>query len=289
MSIANNIKILIRTGLIIYFLSIIFFICVNKWPDNFTKYNLYKYFPNENRLKTFRLNDANLSKINFPYIIKPTICSGTNKSVALIKNSDDLNNYLETLNPEEEYIIQEFYKSKNEIGVLYEKIPHINDGEIISIVLKKNNTGSWKPLKCGNIKNDETTICDDLTKKLKKSNFVKIIKNISSKIPNFNAGRYDIGFETIDDLNKGKFKIFELNGVMGFDLRSNISDDETVLSLIQKNKYMVRWELMRYLMGFINICTFKTTPFYIMQKIPMALSNAYKCNDCEHIYQSSPA
>lgn len=285
MSIANNIKICI----LIYFSLTIFFICVNKWPDNFTKYSLYKYFPEKNCLKTFKLNNANLSKFNFPYIIKPTICSGTNRSVALIKNSNDLNNYLETIDPNENYIIQEFYKCKNEIGVLYEKIPYINNGQIISIVLKKNNSGSWKPLKCGNIKNSETTTCNDLTIKLKNSNFNEIIKNISSKIPNFNAGRYDIGFDNINDLNKGKFKIFELNGVMGFDLRTNISNKETFDSLIEKNKYIIRWFIIRYLIGFINVCTFKTSPIYFIQKIPVVLSNAFKCNDCEHLYQPSPA
>jgi hypothetical protein len=272
--------------IIIYILSTMLYFSVNIWHNNFSKLNINNFIPEKHKLKTYLLNDNNLSKLSYPYIIKPTICSGQNKNVSIINNANDLNNYKKNKN--EIYIIQEYYKSKNEIGVLYEKIPHINDGNVISIVLKQNNSSHWKPLKCGNIKNNETTICHDLTKELELSNFVNIIKKISSKIPNFNAGRYDIGFENIEDLNQGNFKIYELNGVMGYDLRSNAYGDETIIDIFLKIYYVFKWIIIRYLIGLINILSLKVSPFFILNSY---INSIYYCNECcdwEYLFQPTP-
>ena len=271
----------------IYIITSLLFFSVNIWNKDVSKFTLNKYFPENNKLKTYLLNKENLSKLQYPYIIKPTICSGTSRNVAIIWNENDLNNI--KINKNEKYIIQEFYKSKNEIGVLYEKIPYVNDGNVISIVLKKNDVNKWKPLKCGNIKNSETTICDNLTKELENSNFVNIIKKISSTIPNFNAGRYDIGFESIEELNKGIFKIYELNGVMGLDLLSNVSGNENKTDIILKFYHIFRWIFVRYLIGLINILSLKISPFFILDKYPNSVYNCIECSDWEHLFQSSPA
>jgi hypothetical protein len=274
---------------LIYFVTFVLFVSVNKWNNNVTKHTLNKYFPHENKLKSYLLNSNNLHNISYPCIIKPIICSGTSRSVSLLKNTNDLYEYLKNIDPHEKYIIQEFYKAKNEIGVLYEKIPFVNDGNIVSVVIKKNDSDKWKPLKCGNIKNNETTGCTDLTEMLKKSHFSQIIKDISSKIPNFNAGRYDIGFDSFEELNNGQFKIFELNGVMGYDLRANIGGADMLSELPLKIYYILRWQIVRYLIGLINILSFKISPFYILNKFPFTISNAIHCSDCEHLYQASPA
>ena len=273
---------------LIYFITFLLFISVNIWSDNVTKYTFNKYFPDENKLKTKLFDINNFNTISYPCIIKPLICSGTSKNVSLLRNKNDLNIYLQNYDPYEKYIIQEFYKAKNEIGVLYEKIPFFNNGNIISIVNKKNNTYEWKPLKCGNIKNNETTQCEDLTELLQNSYFCEKIKFISSKIPYLNAGRYDIGFDNLEDLNNGNFKIYELNGVMGYDLRSNIVGDENINQIPLKIYYWFRWQFVRYLIGIINILSFQVSPFYILHKIPVTISNATHCYDCEHLFQPSP-
>jgi hypothetical protein len=274
---------------LIYFLTSILFFCVNIWDKNTNKFTLNSYFPQKNKLKTQLFDIHNLPDMSYPYIIKPTICSGTSKNVSLIHNDKDLYNFIIKYNPNEKYIVQEFYKSKNEIGVLYEKIPYINNGNIISIVSKKNDTNDWKPLKCGNIKNGENVQCEDLTNSLDYSKFSDIIKNISSGIPGFNAGRYDIGFENVHDLNNGNFKIYELNGVMGYDLRSNMTANESISALFLKLYYFFRWASIRYLIGFINIFSLKISPFYVFDKYPTSISNCIQCSDWEHLFQPSPA
>lgn len=275
----------------IFLLSSIIFFCVNIWDKNTNKFTLNKYFPTKNRLKTFVFDKNNLPDIPYPYILKPTVCSGGSKNVYLINNDKDLYNFIKT-KPDDKYIVQEFYKSKNEIGVLYEKIPHINDGNVISVVMKKkeNNINEWKPLNtCGDIKNNEYINCEDLTSYLNNSNFNTIIKNISSGILGLNTGRYDIGFENVDDLNNGEFKIYELNGVMGYDLRFVITDNDNIYDTIVKAYYLVRWIGIRYLIGFINIISLKVSPFYIIDTYINSISNTMKCSDWEHLFQPSPA
>jgi hypothetical protein len=272
---------------IIFFIIWALFISVNIWESNVTKKTLGDYFPKQNVLNTFSFDPKNISKINFPCIIKPTICSGTNRNVKLLHNIKELEKYIKESNKNENYIIQEFFYSKYEIGVLYEKIPFLNSGKVISIVLKKSNSSMWKPLKCGNINNLDSTTCIDLTEKLANSNFVKHIINISNSIPNFFAGRYDIGFNSFDDLDSGVFKIYELNGVMGFDLRSNIELNEKFSWM--KIYYIVRWIFTRFLIGLLNIITLKISPLYLIKKLPWTFSKAYTCNDYEHLFQSSPA
>jgi len=274
--------------IIFYFVTSILFFSVNIWDNTVSKFTIYKYFPDKNRLKTYLLDINNLSTLKFPYIIKPTICSGTSNNVALINNDKDLTKYINNIKKDEIYIVQQFYKSKYEIGVLYEKIPYLNDGNIISIVMKKNQSKQWKPLKCGNIKNIESTICNNITKKFENSKFSNIIREISSKIPGFNAGRYDIGFENIDDLNNGKFYIYELNGVMGFDLRSNMTVTENISETIQKIYYSLRWLGTRYLIGLLNLISLKISPFHILKIYPNSIINSIKCSNWEHLFQSSP-
>ncbi len=272
--------------LFIFLLSSIIFFSVNIWNKNTNKFTLNKYFPTKNSLKTFVFDTNNLPDIPYPYILKPTICSGVSKNVHLINNDKDLYNFIKTKS-DDKYIVQEFYKSKYEIGVLYEKIPYINNGNVISAVIKKkeNDVNEWKPLKsCGDNIN-----CEDLTSYLNNSNFNTIIKNISSGIPGLNAGRYDIGFENLEGLNNGEFKIYELNGVMGYDLRSIKTDNDNIYDKIIKKYYLHRWIGIRCLIGFINIISLKVSPFYIIDTYINSISNTMKCSDWEHLFQPSPA
>lgn len=280
------IKIILILFLIV-FLTIIISISVNPWSSDFDKYNLMTFFPEENKLKAFKYNKNNENLIEYPCIIKPIICSGTNKGVKLLKNKDDLEEFKKNYNDEEEYIIQEYYKSKYEVGILYEKLPFNKDGKIVSIVLKKGSD-DWKPLKCKNIKSNEGVNCEDLSNKINTEKLNKKIIEISNRIPNFYAGRYDIGFNDINDFMNGEnFKIYELNGTMGFDLRSNIADKNEKYSLI-KYYYILRWILVRYYIGIFNLLTFKTNIFNRISLIPSMYKNYIKCNDWEHLFSPSP-
>ena len=93
--------------------------------------------------------------------------------------------------------------SKYEAGILYERYPSQKDGKIKSIVFKNILENKWKPLRCKNMLYEKGINCeiryDIITREL-----THVINRISKKIPNFYAGRYDIRFDNIDDLKKGK-------------------------------------------------------------------------------------
>jgi hypothetical protein len=80
-----------------------------------------------------------------------------------------------------------------------------------------------------------------------------IINNMSKNIPNFNAGRYDIGFNDIDEFKKGKFKVFELNGNTGADLRCNVVNYNINKDNINNLYYLMRFIIVRIYYGFISL------------------------------------
>lgn len=286
--IKNLLKIIIL--LIIIFLVIqIIYSSVNPWSIDYTKYKLLTFVPQNYLLKTYIYNEKYENNITFPIIIKPTICSGVNRSVKLLNNINDLINYKKNMNKNEIYILQEYFNSKYEVGLLYEKLPHNKNGKIISIVSKKkSNNNNWKALKCKNIASNDGVQCEDYTYMITEE-LTKSINDISNKIPDFYAGRYDIGFDNIDDFKKGKnFKIYELNGVMGFDLRTNRINNFEIFNS-EKNYYMIRWYFIRFYIGLLNILYSKAN---LLNRISN-LQNMYKyhnlCNDWEFLFQPSPA
>jgi len=209
----------------IIFISYLCFLVANPWTLNMNKYNVYKYICKEHSLETMLYNYNELININkFPIIIKPNMYSGHGTNVYKVDNINELENILKKIKNNQQYIVQEFYNSKYEVGLLYEKNPLLENGKIISIVLKQKYNDEWKPLSCDNIMYKKN-VClyvnrDDLiTEELS-----CVINNMSKNIPNFNVGRYDIGFNDIDELKKGNFKVFELNGNTGSDVRCNFTN-----------------------------------------------------------------
>lgn len=282
--------ILLRTKIssakIILLIVILFFIitfiskAVNKWTCIDDKYTIYTHIIEPYRLKSVEYNE---NIINYPFIIKPTICSGSNKGVKLIKNSLDLEEFKKTKCPWEKYMIQEFYPSKYEVGVLYEKIPYFTDGNIVSIVMKQRNGNKWEPLKCENHVNNgvNCSIRNDLITE----DLLLTIRKIANNIPGFYMGRFDIGFNDEEEFKKGRnFKCFELNGVMGFDLRISRKDYG-----IKEIGFLIRWILVRILVGLINLLTTNALYFDIVKSYPISIQNYFKCQDYEKLFESCTA
>jgi glutathione synthase/RimK-type ligase-like ATP-grasp enzyme len=253
-----------------------------------TKYHIYNYINNEYKLKTLLLNKKKLNNnYDYPFIIKPVYCNGSNNGVSLIKSKYELTEYL-SKSCDNYFMIQEYYYPKYEVGVLYEKLPFNQKGEIISIVLKNKDSKTWKPVKCKNISNNETINCDNITNIITPE-LTKTINNISNNIPNFYAGRYDIGFDNFDDLKNGKnFKIYELNGVMGFDLRF-LYTDKNLLNNISKTILLIRWTLIRILIGFINLLSLNINLLDILKNTNNRYNDAVKCNNFGKLIQPSSA
>ena len=267
--------------LVILFLLYICFVSSNTFDNSVHKLKLYDFIDDNYKLKTYNYNE--LDKIIYPCIVKPIYCSGRNINVKKINNRNDLNFILKN---NKEYMIQDFYNSKYEAGLLYERIPFFNTGKIISIVLKKKDY-MWQPLKCGNVKNNESTICINMDE-LITDKLTKKINNICLKIPYFYVGRFDIGFDDINELKNGlNFKIYELNGNMGFDLRTNITKNDG--KKIYKMILILRFVFTRILIGLINIVYNKKIFINNIVCTKKRFDNCKLCQDWELIFSPSVA
>ncbi len=188
------------------------------------------------------------SGINFPFFCKPDI-GGKGRGVEKIENDFQLQ-YYHTNSPEN-YLIQAAIPYKNEIGVFYCRLPNEAEGFITGIVgkgvmeIKGDGVSTIKELieavpryyyqrKFLFVKykqqlhtvlaKNETFLLSDIGNHARGSLFTdlthynnakleSVIDNISKAADTFYFGRYDIKFNTWEELYEGKnFMIIELNG-----------------------------------------------------------------------------
>jgi len=247
--------------------------CGNK--DDVLEY-IKKYtmkFISINYKKNFDFNN-----LKYPKIFKPIICSGVSKNLKIINNPDEALNY--HLNIVDNYIIQDINYYKYEVGLLYERLPFQDKGNIISIYKRKFN--DYNKLNIWNYnnsnKNPEYIDKNNLITKELIDKIDKIIK----KIPNLYACRLDIKYDNDKDFSKGKkFIILEVNGVMGYDLA--FFNDDNLLKKILSYK---RWIFSRLLIGFLNIISFNGANIYnVFFKIHKRINLSYKCKDFEKLLE----
>ena len=92
--------------------------------------------------------------------------------------------------------------------------------------------------------------------------------------------------DVTDYFKKGKnFKCFELNGVMGYDLR--ITNNKKFE--IEEFKLSLRWILVRMLTGSINLLTCNALYYDIIKSYYPSLINFRKCKDYEKLFESCTA
>jgi len=174
--------------------------------ENTDKYSLLKKFPKQ-YVPTVELYNKNtvLEYINYPVIFKTNTCSFFGLDVQKIKNRDEALEYIKKFKYDKNDIIfQEFSHYNNEISIFLKRNLLNNNLEIYSVVTREIKKDSLVNNKC------EKDKCKIIIDKL--SNAVKeIFINITENIEGFNWGRYDIKYESLEELNKGNFHIMELN------------------------------------------------------------------------------
>ena len=276
---------------IVIFIILISYLCflvANPWTLNMNKYNVYKYICKEHSLETMLYNYDELININkFPIIIKPNMYSGHGTDVYKVDNINELKIILKKIKNNQEYIVQEFYNSKYEVGLLYEKNPLLENGKIISIVLKQKYNYEWKPLSCDNIMYEKKVCLNIIRDDLITNELSDVINNVSKNIPNFNVGRYDIGFDNIDEFKKGKFKVFELNGNTGADLRCNFTNYNINKDNINNILYLLRFIIVRIYYGFISLIINKYECSIIFSEMLKRIKLVCNANEISHILSSS--
>ena len=154
-----------------------------------------------------------------------------------------------------------------EIGVFYERKPWEEKGKVIEIS-EKTQKDKIRPMEPGFIVNHPELITEKVE---------EIIETLSRKIPDFYTGRYDIRLKHLEDLEKGDFKILEVNGTTSMMLNSNGV-------LFDNNSFMIdsKWFLRRLQIGVYNIATLKGySPLQLLQVLWTSLTNCITCDNWE--------
>lgn len=248
---------------ICFFIGFIFqwiiLINVNPYPTDIdSKYTVMQQIPKKYCPETqFLLSDISNQTYSFPIIIKPTIHSGNGKGIVVVRSQTGLNSFLDGCKVPGEYMVQNYLDDhKVEIGVLYEHMPWSDKGRIIDIGEKTEKS---------EIRSSSDGILD--ISQLITPELDEEFRRISSNIPRFYVGRYDIRLKHIDDLHKMKFKIVEVNGTFGSGLSFYCNEKYKDV-----NYHLFKWYMRRIILGVYNIMSFRG---YSPIELPMVMMKTY--------------
>ena len=245
----------------------IIFLNVNPYPiENDNKFSIMNYIPNKYiPTQHFILDKCNLKELEYPIIIKPTICSGNSRGVYIVNDYIECIKIINSNNIDpKSYMTQTFLEDYSlEVGILYQKYPWDKSGRIVEICEKKNNENINYIVDRNNIISDKLN---------------NIINDISNKIPNFYVGRYDIRYKTEKDLLNGDFKILEVNGTMGMNfLCNNLSFNCFLVDFY--------WFLDRILIGLYNMFSLNGySPISLIICMYKSLKSCIICRDWENLF-----
>lgn len=214
---------------------------------DYSKSKIIEQIPEKFKPKTQFITSKNEidSMPEFPFVVKPDV-SERGKNVEVICSAADWENY-----PiEKNLILQEFVDYPLEFGIFYVKMPHIDEGRILSITgkefLKYKATGKStlkefvlsNPRTTGRIEYLHQKFIDEWeiihskgteillepignhnrgtrfynASELITRQLTKNIHEIAEGIDGFYYGRFDIKAKSVEALKSGQFLVLEING-----------------------------------------------------------------------------
>ena len=233
----------------------IIFLNTNPYPltqDN--KLTIMELIPEKYRpeiqfsLDNLKKSSMREMNVNFPIIIKPSVCSGRRQNVTIVKSQHALDEYFKENKNTANYMVQNYLSNEYdiEVGVLWEKMPWEKEGKIIEI----NDQPKFKKNKDEQDEQDAQDAQEKMNEKVKTFNYLinddlnKAFKDISKNIKGLNAGRYDILIKSLKDFQNGDFKILEVNGIWGAQA-----------TMHEYPLVFMNWFLRRFVIGLGNILT----------------------------------
>ncbi len=219
------------------------------------------------------------TNINYPIVLKPNY-GERGRFVEKIDTPKELRTYLKkTKRCTSDFILQEYVNEPLEVGIFYQRMPNEKKGKITSFIVKemlhvigdgasnveelmqqntftriqledhrerfqtvlstipkKKETFLVAPIASHNRGTVFIDAQDKITPKL-----TDIIDNISKQVKGFYYGRYDIRVKNLSELEKGNFKVIELNGAKGEP--THIYDRKHSLSKAYKDLFW-HWKQM---------------------------------------------
>lgn len=213
-------------------------------PSAVTPRSIFVQFPSSSQTVSQLMREHGMQ---FPLILKPDI-GERGFMVRRVDCVDDIERYVEEIKVN--FIIQDFVNLPLEFGVFYHRHPSQSEGEVVSIVGKEmlfvlgDGLSTLEELIHGNdraqlqwekLKIKFAADLKDIPPKGKRIELVSIgnhalgtkflncnqlitpelsrsFDGISRQIPGFYFGRFDLRCSSLEDLQKGKVMVMELNG-----------------------------------------------------------------------------
>lgn len=242
----------------------IIYLNVNPYPVNIdNKFAVMENFPEQYKPSPqFMLADIYFRPFEYPIIIKPTICSGGGAEISIINSKEEVEDFMQYKFDLNYFMVQKYLEDHPvEIGVLYEKYPWETEGRILEIAEKTNNE-KIRAFVSSHLKRHTDLITNQKV--------LDIFHNLIKHVPNANAVRFDIRLKHITDLEKGDFKIVEMNGTMGMPYYKDFD---------------VTWYFRRLLIGAINMISLQG---YSPLNLPVAMYKSFmsmhNCDDYENLW-----
>jgi D-ala D-ala ligase C-terminus len=242
----------------------IVYLNVNPYPiDMDNKFAIMEKFPEQYKpAPQFMLADIFFKPFEYPVVIKPTICSGGGADISIINSKEELDGFMQYKVDLNYYMVQKYLEDHTvEIGVLYEKFPWETNGRILEIAEKTNND---------KIRAFVTAHLKKHTNLINNNKVLDIFHNLIKYVPNANAVRFDIRLKHITDLEKGDFKIVEMNGTMGMPYYKDFD---------------VTWYFRRLIIGAANMVSLHGySPLSLPAAMYKSFMSMHNCDDYENIW-----
>lgn len=246
--------------LAIYIFLIFAFSSANVVSLDHSKLRILDYLPDVYTFKHFvgSLGEIRnkLPFLTYPVIFKPNVCSGRGNGVKKVNNYDEAIIYLDN-SKVNTLIVEEYSQLPNECGILYIKYPWAKTGFIRSMtqkVLVKDavnyNISTSKLININHVVTPELS---------------EVVESLCKNIPGFHYGRYDIKFDSVENLQRGIFKVIEVNGVLSCDL--NFYVDNHYPSYLVEPIQGFHLMLLRVFIGIWNILKVRNYPLIIKERL----------------------
>lgn len=200
-----------------------------------------KNYKNKYVLKAF------VNKLTYPIIFKPNTCTANSYYVKKIVDVGSASKYISSY-PHDEIMIQDYDNSPHEFAILYERFPYQKHGKIVSLDEKikvKEYDDITFSVDNSKVVNNNVHITPQLSGVVD-----KLIKQI---VPKVYVGRFDVKAKSLQALKRGEFKVLELNGSFGSNLRCYAEKNDTKsINRLLSPLYTMKWLLTRVYIGFIN-------------------------------------
>ena len=216
-------------------------------PEFVAKTDLVRFESAERQLDQIR-SLRNEGRFDFPIVLKPNVAQ-RGFGFKIIHSDDEARSYFEQFS--RDTLIQEYVPGPHEAGIFYYRLPHEAHGKIHSIIAKgfpavmgdgqstleelirRHPRASLKPdpfLKRFGVERTRVLAADERLQLVQAGNHCqgavfldgdwllsdeleRTIDRLSTSIPGFFVGRYDVRYTSEEGLRMGRdFKIVELNG-----------------------------------------------------------------------------